>query len=86
MHRGWFRLPGSDHLGPHVNVPTKGGGLKIVENAAIPIPTSKSPEDPLTGVRTPRTKLWKADFVIWCNVWNTFLQCCLCGLMWGMNR
>ncbi|KAJ0343020.1 hypothetical protein COL922a_000347 [Colletotrichum nupharicola] len=38
------------------------------------------------GVRAPPTAIWKMDFVIWFNVWNTFLQCVLSGFMWGMNR
>ena len=52
----------------------------------IPLPISKKPDDPPTSVRAPPTKLWKLDFFIWCQVWNTFFQCCLCGFMWGMNR
>jgi hypothetical protein len=44
------------------------------------------PSPPLTGIRAPATKVWKLDFVIWCMVWNTFAQCGLCGIMWGMNR
>ncbi|KAF2101853.1 hypothetical protein NA57DRAFT_35795 [Rhizodiscina lignyota] len=86
IHSGWFRLPGSDHLGPHVDIPMNGEEPIVVENPAIPIPASKTPPDPLTDVRAPPTKLWKMDFVIWCNVWNTFLQACLCGFMWGRNR
>jgi hypothetical protein len=26
------------------------------------------------------------DFVVWSMVLNTFAQCGLCGIMWGMNR
>jgi hypothetical protein len=26
------------------------------------------------------------DFVVWCMVGNTFAQCALSGIMWGMNR
>lgn len=26
------------------------------------------------------------DFFVWFNVWNTLLQVCLCGFMWGMSR
>ena len=47
---------------------------------------SKSPPKPLTGVRAPPTALWKIDFFVWCNVWNTLFQVCLCGFMWGMSR
>lgn len=52
----------------------------------IPLPVSKKPADPPTGVRAPPTSLWRIDFFVWCMVWNTFLQCCLCGFMWGLNR
>ncbi|PNS20369.1 hypothetical protein CAC42_5819 [Sphaceloma murrayae] len=56
------------------------------QDERLPLPLSKSPAPPLTGVRAPPTRLWLLDFVIWCNVWNTFFQACLCGFMWGMNR
>jgi len=46
----------------------------------------KTPPQPLTGVRAPPTALWKIDFFVWCNVWNTLFQVCLCGFMWGMSR
>lgn len=46
----------------------------------------KTPYPPVTGVRAPPTALWKIDFFVWCNVWNTFFQACLCGFMWGMSR
>ncbi|KAM0709710.1 hypothetical protein Q7P35_003750 [Cladosporium inversicolor] len=52
----------------------------------LPLPLEKIPSPPLTGIRAPPTKLWKLDFYIWCNMWNTFFQACLCGFMWGMNR
>ena len=52
----------------------------------LPLPLSKTPSSPLTGIRAPPTKLWKLDFYIWCNIWNTFFQTCLCGFMWGLNR
>lgn len=53
----------------------------------LPLPLSKTPDPPLTGIRAPPTRLWILDFYIWCNMWNTFLQAgCLCGVMWGMNR
>ncbi|TKX23497.1 hypothetical protein C1H76_4567 [Elsinoe australis] len=81
---------------------TKGGSHELKHDAApngveagaeaeaaderLPLPLSKTPAVPLTGVRAPPTRLWLLDFVIWCNVWNTFFQACLCGFMWGMNR
>lgn len=90
IHRSWFRLKGSDQLGLHVDIPNPAQGSKdyIADtgNPSLPIPVWKTPKDPLTSIRAPSTSYWKMDFVIWCNVWNTFLQACLCGFMWGMNR
>jgi hypothetical protein len=82
IHRSWFRLQGSDfqdEVALDQRVPEEA-------NPALPIPLNKRPDEPLTGVRAPPTATWKLDFVIWCNVSNTFLQACLCGFMWGMNR
>lgn len=42
--------------------------------------------EPETGARAPPTKPWKLDYVIWLYCWNTFFQCGLSGLMWGMSR
>jgi len=81
INRSWFRLPGSDLLDSQTAYP-----LNDERNPALPVPLSKTPDAPPTGVRAPPTAIWKLDFVIWCNVWNTFLQACLCGFMWGMNR
>lgn len=81
INRSWFRLPGSDLLDSQTTYP-----MNDERNPALPIPLSKAPAAPPTGVRAPPTAIWKLDFVIWCNVWNTFLQACLCGFMWGMNR
>ena len=84
IHRNWFRLKDSDLLdtaGPNGSIP-----LIDKTNPAVPLPISKTPEPPITGVRAPPTKVWKLDFVIWMNVWNTFFQICLCGFMWGYNR
>ena len=85
IHRGWFRLSGSDRLlvNPGVNGP---GGIDEVDNPALPIPASKAPDIPLTGFRAPPTRPWKLDFVIWMYVWNTFFQIILCGFMWALNR
>lgn len=52
----------------------------------FPWKLKKTPPKPLTGVRAPPTALWKIDFFVWCNVWNTLFQVCLCGFMWGMSR
>lgn len=56
------------------------------QDPRIPLPISKRPADPATSIRAPPTAPWKLDFFIWCQVWNTFFQCCLCGFMWGQNR
>lgn len=87
IHRGWFRLADSTelpiHLGPqnvHDELPQAFG------QSGIPYPEKKISDPPLTGVRARPTQVWKLDLVIWLMVWNTFLQCCLCGFMWGMNR
>ena len=52
----------------------------------VPWKLWKTPPPPITGVRAPPTALWKIDFFIWCNVWNSLLQGCLCGVMWGLSR
>ena len=82
IHRSWFRLPGYHNLPsiPLEDLPTP------ESNPAIPLPVSKTPEPPLTGIRAPETKLWKIDYVIWAYVLNTFLQAVLSGFMWGLNR
>jgi hypothetical protein len=78
IHRGWFRLKGSEEWAQP--------GFNNENNPAVPIPWQKRLDAPLTGVRAEPTNGWKMDFVIWGNVWNTFLQVCLCGFMWGRNR
>lgn len=98
-HRGWFRLPGSDTLDELplstyvATYSSDASAIDVSPNDALPehderfpLPAERVPDDPLTGIRAPPTAVWKLDFVIWCNVWNTFLQACLCGFMWGMNR
>lgn len=88
IHRDWFRLPGSSSLpvdvGPE-NVESLLAQGEVPE-AVVPVPTKKMSDPPLTGIRAPPTKVWKMDFVIWMMVWNTFFQCVLSGVMWGMNR
>jgi hypothetical protein len=83
IHRGWFRLPGSQDLSIDVGPNTIPGSTTPL---AVPYPEEKTPEPPLTGVRAPATPIWKMDFVIWTMVWNTFLQGVLSGIMWGLNR
>ncbi len=82
IHRAWFRLAGSE------NLPTD-PAARIDDpenNPIIPLPPSKIPDAPLTGVRAPATRMWKLDYVIWAFVINTFLQAVLSGFMWGFNR
>ena len=82
IHRSWFRLPGSHELptDPHASI------IAPDSNTAIPLPPNKIPDNPLTGIRAPETKLWKMDYVVWAFVTNTFLQAVLSGFMWGFNR
>ncbi|KAL8729707.1 MAG: hypothetical protein Q9166_004535 [cf. Caloplaca sp. 2 TL-2023] len=85
IHRSWFRLPGSDQL-PIDGTLNRDYEISNPANASIPIPASKAPDQPLTGIRAPPTSLWKLDYVIWAYVLNTFLQAVLSGFMWGLNR
>ncbi|KAK3692807.1 hypothetical protein B0T22DRAFT_26382 [Podospora appendiculata] len=83
INRGWYRLPGSQEL------PIEVGPGKVTPDIpmdAVPIPEKNMPDPPLTGQRAPATSVWKLDFVIWSMVLNTFAQCGLCGIMWGINR
>ena len=83
IHATWFRLKGSQDLpvdiGPD-NIP------ESLPRDCIPLPEKSLPVAPLTGIRAPATSVWKLDFVIQSMAWNTFAQCGLCGIMWGMNR
>ncbi|OTB08448.1 hypothetical protein M426DRAFT_317066 [Hypoxylon sp. CI-4A] len=86
VHRGWFRLEGSDQLPLSL-------GPKNIEEApvnysidSVPYPLETISDAPPTGIRAPPTKLWKLDFIIYFNVANTFLQCLLSGFMWALNR
>ncbi|KAF2198136.1 hypothetical protein GQ43DRAFT_379395 [Delitschia confertaspora ATCC 74209] len=81
IHRGWFRLPGSDKLEEHASAETESP-----DNPVVPIPLSKIPDPPPTGFRAAPTKLWKMDFVVWMNMWNTFFQVVLCFYMYHYNR
>ncbi|KAK4252395.1 hypothetical protein C7999DRAFT_36902 [Corynascus novoguineensis] len=83
IHNSWFRLPGTEELPADVGPDNI---TSSVPQSCVPIPEKSMPRAPLTGRRAPETAMWKLDFVIWCMVWNTFAQCGLCGIMWGMNR
>lgn len=86
IHRGWFRLPGSETLpidiGPQ-NVTSRIDG-RIDDK--LPFPEVKVPDAPLTGVRAAATRVWKMDVVVWLMVWNTIFQICLAVFMWHMSR
>ncbi|CAG9944095.1 unnamed protein product [Clonostachys rosea f. rosea IK726] len=86
IHRGWFRLPGSETVpidfGPK-NAETR---TSEVAPALLPFPAAAIPDVPLTGVRAPGSQVWKLDLVIWLMVWNTFLQIVLSVFMWHFNR
>lgn len=88
IHQGWFRLPGSASLPVDAGPESVDGLLAeaAIPSETVPLPTKKMPDPPLTGIRAPSTRLWKMDFVIHMMVWNTFFQCVLSGVMWGMNR
>lgn len=86
VHRGWFRLEGSQKLPPHL-------GPKNVEEAAgtfdadaVPEPPETIPEPPPTGERAPPTPLRKLDWVVWLQLSNTAFQVCLCSFMWALDR
>ncbi|KAL8946204.1 MAG: hypothetical protein Q9222_007374, partial [Ikaeria aurantiellina] len=85
IHRSWFRLPESDQL-PIDGTKTRDYETSNPAHTAIPIPASKAPDQPLTGIRAPPTSLWKLDYVIWAYVLNTFLQIVLSVFMWALNR
>ncbi|KAI9885041.1 MAG: hypothetical protein M1823_003175 [Watsoniomyces obsoletus] len=94
IHRGWFRLEGSEKLPPTLSTlsssldPIDARELLLDDTQihALPIPLQKAPDPPLTGERAPPTTKWRMDFVVWMYVLNTFLQAVLCGFMWGYNR
>ncbi|ETS83392.1 hypothetical protein PFICI_05268 [Pestalotiopsis fici W106-1] len=86
VHRGWFRLAGSESL------PLRLGPKNIEETTtsyseqSVPLPLEKISDAPPTGIRAPPTKMWKMDCVVWLNVANTLLQVCLSTFMWALNR
>jgi hypothetical protein len=84
IHRGWFRLQGSQEVDVKFN-PAEDEPAGIDEDV-LAIPIKLSPDAPLTGERATPTVYWKIDFVIWSFVINSFLQIMLCGFMWGYTR
>ncbi|MCJ1336573.1 hypothetical protein MMC09_001849 [Bachmanniomyces sp. S44760] len=85
IHNGWFRLQGSDGIPAVTSWPYDDMSTEK-DNPALCLPLSKSPPDPLTGVRAPPTKMWKMDYVVWAFVANTALQIVLSFFMWHFNR
>lgn len=81
IHRGWFRLPGSERLPEDKNATNVDP-----EDPAVPIPANKTPDPPPTGMRASPTVSWKMDFVLWMNASNTFCQVVLCFYMWHYDR
>ncbi|KAI1265128.1 hypothetical protein F5Y18DRAFT_59273 [Xylariaceae sp. FL1019] len=86
VHRGWLRLPGSDMLPPTLGPKTIEETTVPYDVDTVPYPLETIPDSPPTGVRAPPTKLWKLDFIVWLNVWNTIFQGFLAGFMWALNR
>lgn len=86
LHNDWFRLNGSQDIPAHFDPKDAAGVPAGLDESALALPVKNSPSAPLTGDRAPASKYWKMDFMIWCYVWNTFLQIALCGVMWGLNR
>lgn len=85
-HKGWFRLPGSQHLDPAINPADLIEGRDDEAIKLLPHPLTKAPRTPWTAVRALPTPLWKMDFVVWMMFGNTIFQVILCGFMWGENR
>ncbi|KAI8660694.1 hypothetical protein NCS57_01047300 [Fusarium keratoplasticum] len=86
IHRGWFRLPGSEDVDVNIGPKNVSSSPELCSSISVPFPEDKIPDAPLTGRRAPATPVWKMDAVVWLMVWNTFLQCVLAGFMWGLNR
>jgi hypothetical protein len=86
IHSDWFRLQGSQDVPIDFDPKSAIAAPPGVDESALALPIKNSPPAPLTWERAPPSKYWKLDFMIWCYVWNTFLQIALCGVMWGLNR
>ncbi|KAI8958984.1 hypothetical protein F5Y11DRAFT_19516 [Daldinia sp. FL1419] len=86
VHRGWFRLPGSEQLPVALGPKNIDEAITNYNVDSVPYPLETISDAPPTGIRAPPTKMWKMDFIIYFNVANTFLQCVLSGFMWALNR
>ncbi|KAE8449377.1 hypothetical protein EG329_008278 [Mollisiaceae sp. DMI_Dod_QoI] len=85
IHRGWFRLEGSQNLDIHFD-PLQHPTPEGADPMWLALPVELTPGPPLTGERATPSNYRKLDFVIWAFVWNTLFQIVLCGLMWGLNK
>jgi len=82
IHKGWFRIDGAGpRNGPHEAHPT-------AEAHAAAELESRYPRVRLTrsGQLAPASPVWTMDGVVLANMMNTVFQCCLAGVMWGLNR
>ncbi|MBE3042769.1 DUF2985 domain-containing protein [Candidatus Bathyarchaeota archaeon] len=86
IHRGWFRLGGSEGLPGGLGPENVEASLDEGMAPQVPFPVTSIPDAPLSGTRAPPTKTWKMDLMVWANCWNTFMQALLSGFMWGLNR
>ncbi|KAI1082239.1 hypothetical protein F5B20DRAFT_532684 [Whalleya microplaca] len=86
IHRGWFRLAGSDQLPAALGPKNIEETLVNYNTDSVPFPLETISDPPPTGIRAPPTKMWKLDFIIYFNVLNTFLQVVLSSFMWALNR
>lgn len=86
IHRGWFRLPGSEALPAHLGPKNIEEAAGTFDPAAVPLPLETIPDAPPTGVRAPPSQLRKLDYVVWLQLSNTAFQVCLCSFMWALDR
>jgi len=86
IHRGWFRLPGSERLAPEIGPDNIETAMPSIPTTAVPYPPTTIPDAPLTGVRSPPTRAWCLDFVVWVFISNTLFQVVLSVFMWHFNR
>ncbi|KAI0024672.1 hypothetical protein F4780DRAFT_724550 [Xylariomycetidae sp. FL0641] len=86
VHRGWFRLEGSDRLPAYLGPKSIEETTATYNPHSVPYPLETIPDAPPTGTRAPPTKLWKLSYVIYLNIWNTFFQIALSYCMWHLNR
>ncbi|KAJ1335255.1 DUF2985 domain-containing protein [Microdochium nivale] len=86
VHRGWFRLPGSDSLPAALGPKNVEEMADKFDHKSVPTPLDTIPDAPPTGIRAPPTRMWKMDFIVWNNIFNTIFQVILCAYMWSLDR